>query len=170
MALMFRPKDPRFAAIVAILVIAAATFGGAFIFEVFGFAPCDLCLKERIPYYMGIVSAAVALVPALLGKRSRLRVALFVLALIFAASMIFGIYHAGVEWGFWPGPADCTGDFQKSTSTEDFLQRLKTIKVVRCDDAAIRILGLSLSGWNAVVSAALVAIAVLGIRARKHRK
>jgi len=164
-----RPKDPRFAAIVAILAVAAATLGGAFIFEALGYAPCELCLKERIPYYAGIALAAAALMPALAGMRAWLRVALGVLAVVFAASMIFGIYHAGVEWGFWQGPTDCTGNFQKATSTEDFLQRLQTIKVVRCDAVAIRILGLSLAGWNAIVSAALVWIAVAGIIARKRR-
>ena len=94
------------------------------------------------------------------------RVAFSLLALIFAASAIFGAYHAGVEWGFWPGPTECTGALQRAASVTDFLKQLESVKVVRCDSAALRILGLSLAGWNAVISAGLAALAVLGLRAK----
>jgi len=79
-------------------------------------------------------------------------------------SMIFGVYHAGVEWGFWPGPSGCTGALAKADSMQDFLKQLETTKVVRCDAVAIRILGLSLACWNAVISAAMAALAFLGAR------
>jgi len=163
-------KDPKLAAAGAILVVAAATIGGAFVFEALGYAPCDLCLKERIPYYAAIPVAALALALAAAGWRRLLAIALLALALIFLASAVFGAYHAGVEWGFWPGPADCTGTYRKSGSTDEFLQRLQTIKVVRCDAVAIRILGLSLAGWNAVVSALLAAVAVMGLRMSRRRR
>ena len=83
--------------------------------------------------------------------------------MIFAASALFGVYHAGVEWGFWPGPAECTGDFKPAPGA-NLLEQLKTVKVVRCDAVAIRILGLSLAGWNAVVSALVAALALSGAR------
>jgi disulfide bond formation protein DsbB len=89
-----------------------------------------------------------------LGLCRSLPLALVVLALVFAGSTIFGTYHASVEWGFWRGPSDCTGTFGKSESMTEFLQQLQAIKVVRCDAVTIRILGLSLAGWNAVISAA----------------
>ena len=89
-----------------------------------------------------------------------------ILALIFAASVVLGAYHAGVEWGFWAGPTECTGALDRAASVSDFLKQLETVKVVRCDSAALRILGLSLAGWNAVISAGLAALATLGLRFR----
>jgi disulfide bond formation protein DsbB len=162
-------KNPALAATSTILVLAAATIIGAFIFQALGYTPCELCLKERLPYYAGIAVAALALVLYAFGLHRSQSPALVVLALVFAGSMIFGVYHAGVEWGFWPGPADCTGTFARNESMADFLQQLKTVKVVRCDAVAIRILGLSLAGWNAIISAGLTAIAVLGLVAARRR-
>jgi len=150
----------------AILAIAAASITGAFIFEALGYAPCELCLKERIPYYAAIPIAVLTLFFAARGSKTLMRAAFVVLALIFAASAVFGAYHAGVEWGFWAGPTECTGALDRAASVSDFLKQLETVKVVRCDSAALRILGLSLAGWNAVISAGLVALAALGLRAK----
>jgi disulfide bond formation protein DsbB len=80
---------------------------------------------------------------------------------------LFGIYHSGVEWGLWQGPTDCTGSLTQADSVTDFLKQLQTVKVVRCDAVAIRILGLSLAGWNAVISAGLFGLAIMGMRARR---
>jgi disulfide bond formation protein DsbB len=88
------------------------------------------------------------------------------LALLFLGSAGFGAYHAGVEWGFWPGPADCTGTLARAPSMADFMKQLQTIKVVRCDAVAIRILGLSLAGWNVVVSLAVAGLAAAGAARR----
>jgi disulfide bond formation protein DsbB len=154
-------------AAIAILLIAAATLGGAFAFQTLGYAPCELCLKERLPYYAGIALALLTVVLAARGPRRLLPVCFAALFLIFAASAAFGVYHAGVEWRFWPGPSSCTGTIAKAGSMQEFLHQLHTVKVVRCDAVAIRILGLSLAGWNAVISAVLAGIAALGVvRAR----
>ncbi len=150
----------------AILAIAAASITGAFIFEALGYAPCELCLKERIPYYAAIPIAGIAAFFAARGSKALTRAAFMVLALIFAASAVFGAYHAGVEWGFWVGPTECTGALDRAASVSDFLKQLETVKVVRCDSAALRILGLSLAGWNAVISAGLAALAALSLRAK----
>ncbi len=151
----------------AILLVAAATIAGAFVFQALGYAPCELCLKERVPYYIGIAVAALTVVLATREPRRLLQAAFAVLFLIFAASAIFGAYHAGIEWGFWPGPSSCTGAIPKAGSMQDFLHQLHTIKVVRCDAVAIRILGLSLAGWNAVISVLLAGVAVLGFARAK---
>jgi disulfide bond formation protein DsbB len=148
-----------------ILLIAAATIAGAWIFQAFGIAPCELCLSERIPYYVGIPVAALTLIFALRESKALMLVGFILLFLIFAFSAGFGIYHAGVEWHFWEGPTACTGStMTKATSMQDFLHQLQTVKVVRCDAVAIRILGLSLAGWNAVISAVLAVIAIWGVR------
>jgi disulfide bond formation protein DsbB len=155
-----------FGSALAILAIAAASIAVALLFQAAGYAPCELCLKERIPYYAGIPVAGFALIFATRGTGALSRVMFSILALIFAVSAIFGAYHAGVEWGFWPGPTECTGALQRAASVSDFLKQLESVKVVRCDSAALRILGLSLAGWNALISAGLAALAMIGLRAK----
>ncbi len=144
--------------------IAAATIAGAWIFEYFGFAPCELCLQQRWAYYIGVPAAVAAAAAGAVHPRIGGWL-LWAVALIFAGSAIFGAWHAGVEWGFWPGPAGCTGSAtQKAADMNDFLRQMQGTTLVRCDEVAIRIFGLSLAGWNAVVSLAIASIAVLGAR------
>lgn len=153
-----------------IAVVAFLTIAGAWIFEAMGFAPCELCLKQRFAYYAGVPLAAfLSLMSSQLSPKFA-RSGLVVLGLIFVASMIFGMYHAGVEWRFWPGPADCTGALEQAGSVQDFMKQLQMSKVVRCDEVALRILGLSLAGWNAVISAALAVVAALGLTAQAAKR
>ena len=143
-------------AAVAIAAIATATIAGAWIFEYFGYAPCPLCLKQRWAYYAGIpLALAVAAIAP--GSRNAAKAGLVLLALLWTGSAIFGAYHAGVEWKFWPGPGTCGGD------VSGILPDLSK-KVIACDEAAIRILGLSLAGWNTAISLAMAAIALAGTR------
>jgi len=150
----------------AIFIIAAATLGGAWIFQLSGYAPCELCLKQRIPYYIGIPLSFITSLAAFRRQRTLLTPDFVALALLFGFSTLFGLYHSGVEWGFWPGPSDCTGSLTQAGSVDDFLKQLQSVRVVRCDAVAIRILGLSLAGWNAVISAGLTALAVMGLRSK----
>jgi disulfide bond formation protein DsbB len=142
----------RSAAIVAAVMLA--TIVGAWIFQFAGYLPCDLCLKQRWAYY-AIVPLAFLL--AILNP-SWIKAGLWLAVLILLASMIFGIYHSGVEWKFWAGPGTCGAG-----SLTDGLPDL-TKPVVKCEEAAIRILGLSLAGWNAVISAAMAYVAYAGAR------
>ena len=82
--------------------------------------------------------------------------------------MRFGIYHAGVEWGFSPGPTDCTGASTNAGSMDDFMQQLQNMKVVHCDEPALRVLGLTLAIGTviAVISAAMAVVAAIGARAK----
>ena len=150
----------------AVFAIALATIAGAWAFEAAGYLPCELCLKQRTAYYAGVPLAGLVALIAMRGPDAPLAgvvgAGFLALALIFAANGVFGIYHSGVEWGFWQGPGECTGDF-KGQAGGNLLEQLKTVKVVRCDAVAIRILGLSLAGWNAVVCFALAALAGLGV-------
>jgi len=135
-------------AIQLVFAITLATILGAWIFEYAGYAPCELCLKQRFAYYAAVplsfmIMLAGAKNPAIL------RYGLMALGLIMLASCIFGIYHAGVEWKFWQGPTTCTGNGGLTGGLPDLSK-----PAVMCDQPAIRILGLSLAGWNAVISAA----------------
>ena len=153
-----------------VLIVAAATIGGAWMFQLAGYAPCELCLKQRIPYYFGVPVAFIAVVLAAQRQQTPARVALAFTGLIFVASTALAGYHAGVEWGFWPGPSDCTGDFATAGSTSDFLKQLQSVQVVRCDAVALRVLGLSLAAWNVLISATLAIVALSAAwRARSSR-
>jgi disulfide bond formation protein DsbB len=156
-----RVKAP-FGIALAILAIAVASIAGAFVFEALGYAPCELCLKERIPYYAAIPFAGLTLLFSARGSKNLARGTFSILALIFAASAILGAYHAGIEWGFWRGPTTCSGPLKHVRSVEDFWRQLQSVRVARCDIPALRILGLSLAGWNAVISLGLAWLAVLG--------
>ncbi len=162
---------PRRAAF-AVLFLAALAIGGAWFSQlVMGLAPCELCLFQRWPYYVGVPVAALASILALgsAGRRGdTLALLLALLALIFLVSAGLGIYHAGVEWGFWPGPTACTGQYVSPASSDDFLKSLESGPSVRCDQAAIRILGLSLAGWNALVSILIAVISVAGAKAARR--
>jgi disulfide bond formation protein DsbB len=160
------------AALAVFLLAAFAICGALYTQLAWGLQPCELCLLQRWPYYAGVPIAAAALVitsrtPARRrGFGTRL---LWLLALIFLVSFWLGAFHAGVEWGFWPGPTACTGSYAPAANTDDFLKSLETTAVVRCDAAAIRILGLSLAAWNAVASLAIAGIAFIGARASRLR-
>ncbi len=134
--------------LLAIFAITAAVLIGAWGFEYFGYAPCELCLMQRYAYYAVI---PLSLLFSFLDPKLQ-RGGLYLVGLIMLGSMIFGIYHSGVEWKFWEGPATCTG------AVTGGLPDL-TKKAVMCDQPAIRILGLSLAGWNAIVSAAVSVLA-----------
>jgi disulfide bond formation protein DsbB len=161
---------PRLAALAA-LGLALLAIGGAWFSQlVLGLMPCELCLLQRWPYYVGVPLAGLAwlLARGMSAPRSILSALLFILAFVFIVSAGLGIYHAGVEWGFWAGPGACTGQYASPTSTDDFLKSLDAGPSVRCDQAAIRILGLSLAGWNALVSLLIAAIAARGAKAARH--
>jgi disulfide bond formation protein DsbB len=164
------PAQASFRIALAILLIASGSIVSAWVFEALGYAPCELCLKERIPYYAGIPLSGLALFLASREQGGLLLAVFAGLALIFTASAGFGAYHAGVEWGFWPGPTDCTGPLDHVRSVEDFLTALQRVKVVRCDAVAIRILGLSLAGWNTVISAGLAFLALIGAWAARRQR
>lgn len=145
------------------LLLALATILGALAFEhIGGYPPCHLCLQERYAYYAGVPLLFVALV-LLSADLNRTAALIFALvALAFLANGAVGVYHAGAEWRFWPGPDSCTGAQGLTTSAGSMLETLKQTTVVRCDEAALRILGISLAGWNAVVSFVLC---ILSLRA-----
>jgi disulfide bond formation protein DsbB len=156
-----------FALALATLLIACASIAGALVFEAMGYAPCELCLKERIPYYAAIPIAGLAVFFAGRGPKILLHGSFTVLFLIFAGSAAFGAYHAGVEWGFWQGPQECTGALDPPRTVADFLAQVQNVSPVRCDVPALRVLGLSLAAWNVVISAGLAALAIKGTRSCK---
>jgi disulfide bond formation protein DsbB len=154
------------------MLVALAVLGGmvAVIAAVLGFQhiggyiPCKLCLAQRVPYYFGMPIAAAAVAAAYLrwpGLIVRGLLALAGAALLY--SMALGIYHAGVEWQFWPGPTDCGATAGNiSSNVNDLLGDLSATRPPSCDVAAGRFLGLSFAGWNVIASFGLACIAFAG--------
>jgi disulfide bond formation protein DsbB len=160
-----RSTSPVLTAALAILVIAAATIAGAWYFQlVLGLQPCPMCLEQRYAYYLAIPLAALtALAAGQNAPRGLVIGGLAILALAPLANAVLGAYHAGVEWKFWPGPADCTGPVGNLGSAGTLLDRLDTVKVVMCDEVQWSFLGLSLAGYNVVISLLMAAIAAWGV-------
>lgn len=143
-------------------VLGLATILGAWGSQIWGgLVPCELCLGQRQAYYWGLPVLALVL---LLWNRLPLTVWYIGVALgaaIFVWSAYMGGYHAGVEWGFWPGPNVCTGSGTASgigAGALDFNQLAtgNIDKVVPCDVVQFRFLGISLAGYNALISVAIV--------------
>lgn len=145
------------------LLIAVASILTALGFQhLGGVQPCELCLEQRYAYYASVPLIFLALVLLTAGQQ-RAATTLFVLvALVFLGNAALGVYHAGVEWHFWAGPAACSGSQQLTTNAGSLLDALKTTNVVRCDQAAWRMFGLSFAGWNVIAS---LLVAFLGFRA-----
>ncbi len=159
-------------AALAIFVLSLATLLGAWYFQfVLSYPPCPLCLQERIPYYV-VIPLSLALAIATRAGAPRILVATGLMAILIAVvcSAGLGTYHAGVEWHFWPGPTDCSGPLADLNSGGSMLDQLNNLKVhvVRCDQAAWRFLGISLAGYNVLISLAMAAIAGYGLLARKQ--
>jgi disulfide bond formation protein DsbB len=157
--------NPALTAALAITVVAAATLAGAWFFQlVLDIRPCPLCLEQRYAYYLAIpLGALVALAAAKDTPRAVLVAGLALLAAAALGNAVLGTYHAGVEWKFWQGPTDCTGPVGNLGSAGDLLARLDTVKVIRCDEVQWRFLGLSLAGYNVLISLLMAAIAAWGI-------
>ena len=158
--------EPAAAAALAIFALSAATIVGAWYFEfVLKLPPCPLCLEERLPYHVVIpLSLLMAIAALARAPRTLLVVGFTAIIVAVLCGAVLGTYHAGVEWKFWQGPADCTGPIGNLGSASDLLARLDTVKVILCDQVQWRFLGLSLAGYNVLISLLITAVAAWGIR------
>ena len=157
--------NPAAMAALAIMAIAAATLAGAWFFQlVLEILPCPMCLEQRYAYYFAVPFAALLALAAAKGApRSLVLAGLAILALAALGNAVFGTYHAGVEWGFWKGPTDCTGTSFNPGSAGSLLDNLDKVKIIRCDEVQFRFLGISLAGYNALISLLMAAIAAWGM-------
>jgi disulfide bond formation protein DsbB len=164
-----RATNPALVAALAISAIAALTLAGAWFFQlVLDIRPCPLCLEQRYAYYLAIpLGALVAWAAAKHAPRAVLVAGLALLALAALANAWLGSYHAGVEWGFWQGPTECSGPLLDLGKAGSLLDNLDKVKVIRCDEVQWRFLGLSLAGYNVLISLAMAAIALWGIAGSK---
>lgn len=163
------PLD-KLAAGAAFLLGLAAILGALGSQYLGGLQPCELCLEQRLPYYWGLPLLALVL---LLWNRLPLPVwyiAMAITAALFAWGAWLGIFHSGVEWGFWPGPTACSGTGAGLSLSLDSLNDLQP--VIGCDVVQFRFLGLSLAGYNALVSLGVVVLlaSAMLFQARRSRR
>ena len=156
---------PWTAAALLVALGATLTILGAYVFEYgFGLTPCPLCLQQRVPYYITIpLALAVAAASSVKAPDLLVRLGLVAVAGVMLWGAYLGIYHAGAEWGFWPGPTTCAQPAVISRNAGDLLRQIQSgPRIADCTVAAWRFLGVSLAGYNVLIAAVLAAIALAG--------
>jgi disulfide bond formation protein DsbB len=141
------------------LLLPLALLAGAFGSEYFGgLHPCEMCWWQRYAHMIALVPAALAFTSPAGGPRSRALIILAALAI--AVSGGIGVYHAGVEAKIFEGLTECTA-LSKSSSTAELLNKIVHASLVRCDEVQFRFLGISMAGWNAILSLGGASLIVL---------
>lgn len=136
---------------------SAALLAGAFLFQAVGYAPCKLCLWQRWPHAAAV---AIGVVAVALGYRALA----YLGALAALATAALGLYHTGVERNWWEGPTTCTSGSIEGVDPEALLDQILAAPMVRCDEVAWQLMGLSMASWNAVASLVLVFIWIAAAR------
>lgn len=150
-----------------LLLAMIVTVGSALGFQyIGGYLPCKLCLEQRYPYYAGIPLMALAVASSSLKWPAGLtRLLLALGGILMLIGLGLAIFHAGVEWKFWAGPTDCTAvSMSITTDAGNLLNDMNAVHPPACDTAALRVLGLSFAGWNAIASLVLMTVAFRGAR------
>jgi disulfide bond formation protein DsbB len=151
--------SPAAAARLIALLLPLALLGGALGSQYLGgLHPCEMCYWQRWPHGAAIVLAALAFTAPAGSPRSRSLTLLAALAI--AVSGAIGVYHAGVEAKIFEGITTCTA-LAKSASTADLLKQITHAPLVRCDEVQFRFLGISMAGWNAILSLGGAALILL---------
>ena len=148
------------------LLLPVALLGGALGSQYLGgLHPCEMCYWQRWPHAAAILLAALAFTAPAASSRSRTLTLLAALAI--AVSGAIGVYHAGVEAKIFEGFTTCTA-VGKGLSTADLLKQISRAPLVRCDEVQFRFLGISMAGWNAILSLGGAAlILTLSLKARR---
>ena len=141
----------------ALLAASVLILGAAFAFQLIGgLQPCELCLWQRYPYAVATGLAGIGIGLARAGVARRVLAFLLLLcAVTFLTGAAIALFHVGVEQKWWQGTSACVAQISGVTTMEDFRQRLLAAPVVRCDEVAWSLFGLSMAGYNMLLSLAL---------------
>ena len=134
---------------------SAALLLGAFFFEALGYAPCRMCIWQRWPHAVAVAAGALGLALPMWG--------IVVGGAAALSTSAIGLYHSGVEQGWWDGPSSCTGSGLGGLSGSDLLS-FDAPAPVMCDDITWAFAGLSMASWNAILSFALFALWIAAAR------
>ncbi|HUS53026.1 MAG TPA: disulfide bond formation protein B [Thermohalobaculum sp.] len=142
---------------------SAALLAGALAFQfIGGLAPCPLCIWQRCPHVAAVVIAVLGV--TVLARHYRPLAVLGALAMLIDAGL--GLYHTGIERGWWQGPDTCTSSSITDLSTDQLMAQILGAPLVRCDEVAWEFLSLSMASWNAVISLCLAGLwLALAVRA-----
>jgi disulfide bond formation protein DsbB len=149
-------QTPRYLAI-AVALASAVIVGAALVSEYgFGLKPCILCLYQRVPYYINIALGLAAFV--LSYRYPRLAILILSLTVLsFAADTAIAGFHVGVEHKWWPGLPECGGKIvPEHVSIDELRNSMERQAIVRCDEPAFVLFGISMAGYNCLISLALV--------------
>lgn len=144
----------------AVLAASGLILGAAYAFQYLGgLAPCELCLYQRYPYWAAIALMAVALaLPRRTGTLAAREALVYLSGLLFLAGAGIALFHVGVEQHWWTGPAACGAPAGAPAATlEDLEARLRATPVVRCDEVPWSLFGISMAGYNGILSLGLAA-------------
>ena len=156
-------------ALVLVLLGSVAVIGGALLFQyVGGLTPCELCLTERWPYYIGIPVTLAALWSG--GRRPLTLGLIAVVLLLFAGSSVLAFYHVGVEQHWFQGPTACTGSSGAAQTLEELRAQLMAQQPVRCDEPQWTLFGVSLAGFNLLASVVLAVLSFAALRDTLRRR
>jgi disulfide bond formation protein DsbB len=160
------PWQPAAIARLIALLLPIALLGGALGSQyIGGLHPCEMCYWQRWPHGAAILLAALSFSAPAGSPRSRVLVLLAALAI--AVSGAIGVYHAGVEAKIFEGFTQCTA-LAKGLTGADLLKQITHAPLVRCDEVQFRFLGISMAGWNAILSLGGAAL-IVGLTLRAKR-
>ncbi|MBH1993379.1 MAG: disulfide bond formation protein B [Sphingomonadaceae bacterium] len=149
------------------LLVPVALLGGAYASQyIGGLHPCEMCWWQRYPHMAAIPLALLAYLAKGNAQTSRLFVMLAAIAIAISGGI--GLFHAGVEYGWWEGLTACSTS-PTSGSTADILQQIMATPITRCDVAPWSLLGISLAGYNGLLSLG-GALAILRLLGKKGRR
>ena len=149
------------------IAVPAALLAGAYGSEIFGgLYPCEMCWWQRYAHFAGLGFALLSLLLRNAPDRGRSFVWLAALAILTSGGI--GAYHAGVEAGIFEGFTTCTSATSAGLSSEEMLKAIMAAPIVRCDDIQFSFLGISMAGWNAILSI-LAALSILWLSLRRPR-
>jgi disulfide bond formation protein DsbB len=162
-----QPLASAAAARLIALLLPATLLAGAFGSQYFGgLYPCEMCWWQRYAHFAALAPAALAFMAPAVSLRSRILTLLAALAI--AVSGAIGVYHAGVELKIFEGFTTCTS-LASATTTDELFRQIASAPLIRCDQVQWSFLGISMAGWNAILSLSGVAmIAFLTIRGSRR--
>ena len=152
------PIGPRLGLIIAGGISTTLLIGALLFQYVGGLTPCSLCSWQRWPHLAIIVVAFIGLSGVMP------RGMLWLTFIAGSISVGLGGYHAGIEYGFWAGPAGCTANLALDGDIKTLTQQLLITPLVRCDEVPWSLFGLSMAGWNALISLDIIAAALMSLR------
>jgi len=142
-------------------LVGIATLGSiavlcsAFFFEyVLGYSACKMCIWQRWPHLLAVLIGLIILA-------TRLKILSIFGALSALTTAGIGFYHAGVEYRLWSGPSSCTSNINTEISASDLLNQILDAPIVRCDDVVWDLFGISMAGWNGILSLGLFGVWVV---------